>query len=198
MNPTLTDHTLQLGDYSVALPQLPQAATVRAWAVPAEYRESGYFVSVQAPGQPLELPACEAAAATLLAVLELPASAEAQLRAARIERLAAVNAATDELLASLSVSYPDLEVASWPQQVKEAEALQADPAADAPLLDSLAAARGIEREDLAGRVLAKSAAYSAASGIIIGARQRIADLLDAAQDADALAAVPTLDEVLGE
>ena len=198
MIPTLTDHTLQLGDYSEALPHLPQAATVRAWAVPAEYRESGYFVSVQAAGQPLELPACEAAAATLLAVLELPASAEAQLRAARIERLAAANAATDELLARLSVSYPDLEVASWPQQVKEAEALQADPAADAPLLDSLAAARGIEREDLAGRVLAKSAAYCAASGTIIGARQRIEDLLDAAQDADALAAVPTLAEVLGE
>ncbi|WP_288046392.1 hypothetical protein [Sphingomonas sp.] len=46
--------------------------------------------------------------------------------------------------------------------------------------------------NLAGRVLAKSAAYSAASGTIIGARQRIKYLLDAAQDADALAAVPTL------
>lgn len=196
MTPIITDHTLQLGEHAELLPHLPQAATVRAWAVPAEYRESGYFVSVQPHGQPAELPACDAAAAQLLATLDLPASPLAQLAAARAERCAAARIAADQLLAELSVSYPEREVTSWPQQVKEAEALQANEAATTPLLDALAAARHIERADLAGRVLAKASAYTLASGAIIGARQRIEDMLAAAEDSDSLAAVPSLAELL--
>lgn len=196
MTPTITDHTLHLGEHAEPLPHLPQAATVRAWSVPTEYRASGYFVSVQAHGQPVELPACDAAATELLATLELPASEAAQLAAARAERMAATNAETDELLAVLSASYPEREVASWPQQVKDAEAVQADEAAVTPLLDALAAARGIDRVDLAARVLTKADAYAHASGSIIGARQRIEDLLEAAQDAGAVGAIPALRDLL--
>lgn len=196
MTPTINDHVLHIGEHTEPLPHLPQAATVRVWAVPAEYRESGYFISVQPHGQPAELPACDATAAQLLATLDLPASPLAQLAAARAERCAAARIDADEMLAELSASYPEREVASWSQQVKEAEALQADETAAVPLLDTLAAARGIERADLAARVLAKANAYALASGAIIGTRQRIEDLLDVATDADALAAVPSLGELL--
>jgi hypothetical protein len=197
MTPTITDHVLRIGEHTEPLPHLPQAATVRAWAVPAEYRATGYFVSVQPHGQPTELPACDAAAAQLLATLDLPASPLAQLAAARAERCAAARIAADQLLAELSASYPEREVASWPQQVKEAEALQADETAATPLLDTLAAARGIERADLAARVRAKAGAYALASGAIIGARQRIEDLLAAAEDAVAVAAAPDLRTLVG-
>jgi sulfur carrier protein ThiS len=196
MTPTIENHTLTIGDHSEPLPHLPQAATIRVWAVPTEYRESGYFVSVQAHGQPVELPACDAAAAELLATLDLPASEAAQLDAARAERAAAARIDADQLLATLSVSYPEREVSSWPQQVKDAEAIQADETATTPLLDALASARGIDRVDLAARVLTKADAYAQASGAIIGARQRIEDLLEAAQDADAVGAIPTLRELL--
>lgn len=196
MTPIITDHVLHIGAHAEPLPHLPQAAIVRAWAVPAEYRESGYFVSVQPHGQPAELPACDAAAAQLLATLDLPASPLAQLAAARAERCAAAAAEADRLLAELSIAYPEREIASWPQQVREALALQADEAAATPLLDALASARGIDRTDLAARVLTKADAYAQASGAIIGARQRIEDLLDAAADAEALAAVPSLGELL--
>lgn len=196
MTPTITDHVLHIGAHAELLPHLPQAATVRAWAVPAEYRESGYFVSVQPHGQPAELPACDAAAAQLLATLDLPASPLAQLAAARAERCAAAAAEAGRRLAELSTAYPEREIASWPQQVREAEALQADESAAAPLLDALASARGLDRIDLAARVLTKADAYAQASGAIIGARQRIEDLLDAATDAAAVAAVPSLGELL--
>ncbi|HAF92360.1 MAG TPA: hypothetical protein DCG67_11465 [Pseudomonas sp.] len=99
-------------------------------------------------------------------------------------------------MATLSVSYPEREVSSWPQQVKDAEAIQADETATTPLLDALASARGIDRVDLAARVLTKADAYAQASGAIIGARQRIEDLLEAAQDADAVGAIPALRELL--
>jgi len=196
MTPTIENHTLTIGAHSESLPHLPQAARVHVWAVPAEYRASGYFVSVQAHGQPQELPACDAAAAELLATLDLPASEAAQLDAARAERAAAARIDADQLLATLSVSYPEREVSSWPQQVKDAEAIQADETATTPLLDALASARGIDRVDLAARVLTKADAYAQASGVIIGARQRIEDLLEAAQDADAVGAIPALRELL--
>jgi len=196
MNPTIENHTLTIGDHSEPLPHLPQAARVHVWQVPTDYRAAGYFVSVQQHGQPQELPACDAAAAELLATLDLPASEAAQLDAARAERAAAARIDADQLLATLSVSYPEREVSSWPQQVKDAEAIQADETATTPLLDALASARGIDRVDLAARVLTKADAYAQASGVIIGARQRIEDLLEAAQDADAVGAIPALRELL--
>lgn len=195
MIPSITDHTLTLGEHSEALPHLAHPATVRIWRVPTGYRASGYFIGVQALGQPPEQPACAAADAELLATLVLPASTDAQRDAARAERLAMANAEADRLLAGLSASYPEREVQSWGQQVKEAEAFALDGQVPMPLLDALATARGIERGLLAQKVLEKTAAFSVAAGTILGARQRIEDLLEAADTLEAVLAVPALAEV---
>ncbi|MFC0708836.1 hypothetical protein ACFSVK_19350 [Azorhizophilus paspali] len=195
MIPILTDHTLTLGDYSEDLPRLAKPARVHIWSVPPEYRASGYFVSVQAAGQPLELPACDANDAKPLATLELPADAGANIDAARAERLAMANAEADRLLAGLSASYPEREVQSWDQQIKEAELFTVDNQAPMPLLDALATARGIERGLLAQKVREKAGAFSVAAGTILGARQRIEDLLEAADTLEAVLAVPVLAEV---
>lgn len=103
--------------------------------------------------------------------------------------LFSISAECQRRLSALASSYPEGEVASWPAQVKEAEALQADAQAGAPLLAAIAAARGIPLPELASRVLAKSAAYAAASGAIIGRRQALEDAVGAAQTADDLAAI---------
>jgi len=151
---------------------------------------------VQLQGLPPELPACDITAAQLLATLLLPADPAAQLDRARTERLTGINADADALVGELAATYPEREIQSWPQQVKEAEALALSPTADAPLLSALAAARGVDRADLAARVLAKASAYAAASGAIIGARQRLEDLLSAAQTLDELSAVPSLRQAI--
>jgi hypothetical protein len=198
MSITLTDHTLTLGDYSEELPRLATPAHVHVWSVPPAYRASGYFISVQAAGQPLELPACDAAEAQWLTSLELPADAAASVDAARAERLAAANADADRLLTALSASYPAREVISWDQQLREAAAYSADATAATPLLSALAAARGVAMADLVQRVLDKSSAFAVESGRILGARQRLEDQLGVAATAEAIAAVPTLAEVLAE
>lgn len=198
MTPTIENHTLTIGDHSEPLPHLPQAARVHVWAVPAEYRASGYFASVQAHGQPVELPACDAATATSLGTLDLPASEAAQLDAARAERMAATNAQTDQLLAALSVAYPEREVLSWDQQLKEAGAYAVDPLAATPLLSALAQARGIDLAALALKVLEKGELYAVGSGRILGARQRIEDMLAAATTADDVNAVPAITELLAD
>lgn len=196
MNPVITDRTLTAGAHTEILPSLPYDTTVDVWSVPTDYRESGIFTTVQLQGLPPELPACDITAAQRLATLLLPADPAAQLDRARTERLAGINADADALVGELAATYPEREIQSWPQQVKEAEALALSPTADAPLLSALAAARGIDRADLAARVLAKASAYAAASGAIIGARQRIEDLLSAAETLDELSAVPSLRQAI--
>lgn len=196
MNPVITDRTLTAGAHTEILPSLPYDTTVDVWAVPTDYRESGIFTAVQLQGLPPELPACDITAAQLLATLLLPADPAAQLDRARTERLAGINADADALVGELAATYPEREIQSWPQQVKEAEALALSPTADTPLLSALAAARGIDRADLAARVLAKASAYAAASGAIIGARQRLEGLLSAADTLDELSAVPSLRQAI--
>lgn len=193
---TLIDHTLTLDTHSEALPTLAQPAQVHIWRVPAEYRESGYFFSVQASGQPLELPACADADAIKLETLTLPAHPMAQLATAKAERMAAAAQEADQMLAALAAGYPEREIASWPQQIKEAEALEAAPEASAPLLTMMATTRGISVTELASRVLNNSASYSAAAGQILGARHKLDDLLEAAQTLEEVGAVPTLAELL--
>lgn len=196
MNPVITDRTLTAGAHTEILPSLPYDTTVDVWAVPTDYRESGIFTAVQLQGLPPELPACDITTAQLLATLLLPADPAAQLDRARTERLAGINADADALVGELAATYPEREIQSWPQQVKEAEALALSPTADTPLLSALAAARGIDRADLAARVLAKASAYAAASGAIIGARQRLEGLLSAADTLDELSAVPSLRQAI--
>lgn len=196
MNPVITDRTLTAGAHTEILPSLPYDTTVDVWSVPTDYRESGIFTTVQLQGLPPELPACDITAAQLLATLLLPADPAAQLDRARTERLTGINADADALVGELAATYPEREIQSWPQQVKEAEALAIIPTADAPLLSALAAARGIDRADLAARVLTKASAYAAASGAIIGARQRLEDLLSAAETLDELSAVPSLRQAI--
>lgn len=192
MKPVINDRALTIGQQSWPLPELAQPATVRVYRVPEDYREDGIFVSVQAAGQPQELPACAAQDATLLATLELPASEAAQLQAAKAERLSMINREADQLLARLAADCPEREVLSWDQQLLEAQ----DDTSPRPLLTAMAAARGIELDDLVQRVLAKAQLYAMASGAILGARQKLEDTLEQADTLDALHQLPSLQEAL--
>jgi len=83
--PTLDGRELVLGETRLPLPKLAQAVTVHVWAVPAAYRETGYFVSMQDDGHPMEVPACAAVDATYLGSLPMEADAETARAAALAE-----------------------------------------------------------------------------------------------------------------
>lgn len=163
------------------LPEVGADAVVRVWAVPADYREDRLFVAVTEKGQVEQVPACDARDAIYLGEVALEASAHARLSQAKAAKLDELNAACDRAVAALAASYPEREIQSWPQQVKEAEALATDPDADAPLLAAIAAARSLPVTELASRVLAKMVAYAHASGAMIGMRQAAEDALELAE-----------------
>ena len=133
---------------TVPLPEVATAAKVKAYLVPEAYRPGRLFVSVTIPGQPEEVPACGQDLVELLGEDTLEASDAAILNAAKAAKLTEINAECQKAVAALAKDYPESEVQSWPQQVKEATALSADPQADAPLLTAIATARGLPVAEL--------------------------------------------------
>lgn len=103
-------------------------------------------------------------------------------------RLAEINAACEAELAAIRAKYPESEVLSWAKQEDEARRWQAwadedepNPAEEpaTPLVDMLAAERGMDKAELVGRIIAKADAYTQAVGVAVGKRQRLEDQLDA-------------------
>jgi hypothetical protein len=118
------------------------------------------------------------------------------LAASQASAVAVLNAACDAALAPLTARYPEREVLSWPQQIAEATAWAANPAADVPLLRTMAAERpslGTSLDDrvpeLARRILANAAVWSAVAGPILGRRQAIEDQIEACASPEAVADV---------
>lgn len=184
--------TVQGVEKTVPLPTVAADAKVKAWAVPADYRADGLFVAVtvKGPGHASEeIPACDLAACEFLGELELDAGDDAKLEAVKAAKRLEINEACNAAVASLAASYPEREIQSWPQQVKEAEALAANPQAPAPLLTAIADARALPVVELASRVLGKMNAYAAASGSLIGRRQAAEGLIDLAASPEDVASI---------
>jgi len=100
-----------------------------------------------------------------------------------------VNTSFELAMGELVTGYPEREIASWPQQEKEARAYLADPAASTPLLDALAAARGVTKDALAAKIVTKADQFAAAAGALIGKRQALEDAINAAQTVAGVEAV---------
>lgn len=110
----------------------------------------------------------------------------------RAKLLAALSAEYEARMQVIAAAYPPSERESWPVQTQEARALLADPDAATPWIDAAATARGLDRFELAARIVAKDEGYRVIHGALTGARQCIEDLIDAAahaEDAEALAAI---------
>ena len=73
----------------------------------------------------------------------------------------------------LAADYTPEERATWEQQVREAEAYEANPSAPTPFLARRAAARGDTVADAAARVLQLGEAFADAAGIILGAQDAL-------------------------
>lgn len=104
---------------------------------------------------------------------------EVTLEEAKAAKLAEINDACDAILNQAVSTYPQSEILTFDQQIDEVEKyLSSGSPSDAPLLTALAAARGIELDDLCGRIIDKRTAFSQLSGWVIGQRQRLEDILD--------------------
>lgn len=88
---------------------------------------------------------------------------------AEVSVLARLRQECDRRLAALKAGYPESEVLSWDKQEAEARA------GGGPLVSALAAARGLDEQELIRRILAKAEVFAVLSGTIIGQRQALED-----------------------
>ena len=182
----IENNVLTVDGHTEELPRLAIPGVVRAWKVPTEYRASGYFVSVQTAGKPMEIPACAANEMQFVGEAFLPPDDDAALAQVKKEQIAQVLAASDAAMAAPSSRYSEHEKLSWPKQEQEAKALQAAPEAPAPLLRGIAATRGITLEALQAKVLANVGDSEIATALILGTQQK---------HEDEIAAAATIEEV---
>lgn len=104
-------------------------------------------------------------------------------------KLAEINNAYQQAIATLTPTYPDDERLTFDKQEQEARAWLADSSTPTPFVDALAAGRQMEKAELVSRIIAKADAFALASGSLTGQRQRYEDMLDVAETADAVAAI---------
>lgn len=116
----------------------------------------------------------------------------ARLTADKAAVVAAINSEYERRMEVISARYPASERESWPVQTGEARALLADPGAQTPWIDAAAAVRGIDRAELATRIIALDNAYRTVHGTLTGARQRLEDLVGAATSREEVLAVDPL------
>jgi hypothetical protein len=90
----------------------------------------------------------------------------------------------ESMLTALAAEYAPLERQTWDQQAAEAEALQADADAPAPLVRAIAVTRGMPVGELAARILANRTAWVAVSGHVVGQRLAYQDALEATRGLD--------------
>lgn len=107
------------------------------------------------------------------------------------DKITEINAACETAIATITAGYPASEVLSWPKQEAEARSWTANAGAPTPLIDALAAGRGIIMADLVSRIIQKADAFAALSGQMIGKRQNLEDQIDslAVDDTESLNAV---------
>lgn len=104
-------------------------------------------------------------------------------------KMSEIKSQCETSLRKLVADYPEMEIATFEQQIREALAWQAGSSADCPLLLGIAEERGLTLAEMSGKVLAKAAAFTAASARLIGQRQKLADQLANAGTVEAVRAI---------
>lgn len=111
------------------------------------------------------------------------------LEQAKAEQIVKINQAADAAFDAITSIYPKQEVATWPNQYAEAQNLQANPQAATPTLTAIALEAGITVDSLKTSVLQKAAAFTQASGKVVGKRKKLTDQINAATTNAAVVAV---------
>ena len=114
--------------------------------------------------------------------------AAAQLAAAKAEKISNLNASAQAFINSAAEidKVPDFEVQTWALQAAEVRAWATDKTASTPILDQIAASRGIDAAKLKAAALRKTLAYEKLTAHIAGQRQALQSKIEAAKTQAAL------------
>lgn len=119
----------------------------------------------------------------------LPAARAAdRLADAKTEKILNLNAAAQAFINTSAEidKVPDFEVQTWSIQAAEVRAWAADKTAPTPVLDQIAASRGIDADKLKAAALRKTLAYEKLTAHVAGQRQALQAKIEAAKTAEAL------------
>ena len=119
-------------------------------------------------------------------ISQLPPKNMEKLKAAKLSE---INAAYQQAIAEMTPGYPDDERLTFDKQEQEARGWLADNSFSTPFVDALAAGRQMDKAELIKRIIIKADAFALASGSLTGQRQRYEDMLDVAQDTEAVEAI---------
>lgn len=122
-------------------------------------------------------------------VTEEQPSAPPTLEKQKSARLAEINAAYNLAVSSLVSTYPSTELLTFDKQESEARAWLSNSSTETPLVNALAAGRGMDKAELVSRIITKADAFKLAAGYLTGQRQRYEDMLDAATTAEEVEAI---------
>lgn len=109
---------------------------------------------------------------------EQEAAYQADLDAkAKVAAITEINRTFEEEISAVKEGYTEDEIKSWPQQVAEAQAYQADQTVATPLLDAIVSQRGGTKDELVLRIATNATQYAQVFGVALGKKQKaIADL----------------------
>lgn len=116
---------------------------------------------------------------------------EAALNNAKAEKLKNANAKAQEFINKESGAnlIPAFELATWGLQAAEAMAWEENKKADTPILNGIAAARGVDENVLKAAALKKAKQYSKLTAHIAGERQAIQDRIQSAKTIEDIEAI---------
>lgn len=148
--------------------ELNEVDTERGW--PANAPEPVETVEPPAPDNPDE-PA-EIDEETLLKKRE-------QLATLATQKADEARIVADAVVVPYMADFSDVEKQTWAKQQAEVAAYLADPASPTPTLDGLAQVRGISREEMLEKAIAKVTAFEPLSVAIVGKQQAYEDQIKA-------------------
>lgn len=124
---------------------------------------------------------------------------QAQFQAAQIAKIAELNQAAQQFIAQVAGTdkVPEFELQSWALQAAEAKAWANNPNVPTPVLDGIAAARGLAVDVLKQAALQKALAYEKLTAHVVGERQALQAQIETATnetDLDAIKITFTLPE----
>lgn len=154
--------------------------TGEAWEIIPDYRGQIVYAAGREIfwGKAGELP--EGVSPARAQDVDLPA-----LKTAKISHLNAAAQAFINTSAEID-KVPDFEVQTWTLQAAEVRAWAADNTAPTPILDQIAASRGIDANKLKAAALRKTLAYEKLTAHVAGQRQALQAKIEAAKTAEAL------------
>jgi hypothetical protein len=105
-----------------------------------------------------------------------------KLETVKTEKLNEINTSFGQAMLPIINGIPATERDSWAKQEDEARAYIAYGGAATPLIDALAATRGVDKAELVSRIIAKADLFATISGQLIGKRQALEDAVNALSD----------------